>query len=87
MANSLFNMMQNQSQVNQQSNQNNMFGTIMNSGNPVQMAMSMLQQQNPNAYNMINQMMRSGMTPQQAMSQLGITPQAINNIQSKFQGR
>ncbi len=63
---------------------NNMIGNIMNSMNPMRMAMSMLQRQNPQMFKQIENMMVSGMNPQQAMQQLGIDQQQMQNMVSNF---
>lgn len=63
---------------------NNMIGNIMNSMNPISMAMSMLQRQNPQMFKQIENMMVSGMNPQQAMQQLGIDQQQMQNMVSNF---
>ena len=63
---------------------NNMIGNIMNSMNPMSMAMSMLQRQNPQMFKQIENMMVSGMNPQQAMQQLGIDQQQMQNMVSNF---
>lgn len=63
---------------------NSMIGNIMNSMNPMSMAMSMLQRQNPQMFKQIENMMVSGMNPQQAMQQLGIDQQQMQNMVSNF---
>lgn len=63
---------------------NSMIGNIMNSMNPMSMAMSMLQRQNPQIFKQIENMMVSGMNPQQAMQQLGIDQQQMQNMVSNF---
>lgn len=67
----------------QQSNTNpamSMIQNLMQSNNPQQTAMQMLQQQNPEKFKMIQAMMSQGMNPQMAMQQLGISQQQINMI-------
>ena len=64
--------------------ENSMIGNIMNSMNPMSMAMSMLQRQNPQMFKQIENMMVSGMNPQQAMQQLGIDQQQMQNMVSNF---
>lgn len=63
---------------------NNMLQNVLNSGNPMNLAMSMLKQQNPRMYQQINAMMNSGMNPQEAMKQLGIDSNQFNNMISNF---
>lgn len=63
---------------------NNMIENIMNSMNPMSIAMSMLQRQNPQMFKRIENMMVSGMNPQQAMQQLGIDQQQMQNMVSNF---
>lgn len=63
---------------------NNLFGSIMNNSNPMSMAMSMLQKQNPQMFKRIENMMVSGMNPQQAMKQLGIDSNQLMNMVSNF---
>ncbi len=63
---------------------NNLFGSIMNNSNPMSMAMSMLQKQNPQMFKQIESMMLSGMNPQQAMKQLGIDSNQLMNMVSNF---
>lgn len=63
---------------------NSMIGNIMNSMNPMSMAMSMLQQRNPQMFKQIESMMLSGMNPQQAMQQLGIDSQQMQNMVTNF---
>lgn len=63
---------------------NNMIGNIMNSMNPMQMALGMLQQRNPQLYRQINTMMQMGVNPNQAMQQLGINPQQLQSMVSNF---
>ena len=62
----------------------NKLQNVLNSGNPMDMAMSMLKQQNPQMFQHINSMMNSGMNPQQAMKQLGIDSQQFQNMISNF---
>ena len=61
-----------------------MIGSIMNSMNPMQMALSMLQQRNPQMFKQVESMMLNGVNPQQAMQQLGIDPQKMQNMVSNF---
>jgi hypothetical protein len=61
-----------------------MIGSIMNSMNPMQMALSMLQQRNPQMFKQVENMMLNGVNPQQAMQQLGIDPQKMQNMVSNF---
>lgn len=63
---------------------NSMIGSIMNSMNPMQMALSMLQQRNPQMFKQVESMMLNGVNPQQAMQQLGIDPQKMQNMVSNF---
>lgn len=63
---------------------NNELQNVLNSGNPMNLAMSMLKQQNPKMYQKINAMMNSGMNPQEAMKQLGIDSNQFNNMVSNF---
>ena len=63
---------------------NNMLQNVLNSANPMNMAMSMLQQKNPQMYRQISGMMNSGMNPQQAIQQLGINPSQIQRMVSNF---
>lgn len=63
---------------------NNQLQNVLNSGNPMNMALSMLKQKNPQMYQQINSMMNSGMNPQQAMKQLGIDANQFQNMVSNF---
>lgn len=62
-------------------NLGNMFSSVMNTS-PQQMAMSMLQKQNPQGYQMLQQMMQSGKNPQDILNQLtaNMNPQQIAQI-------
>lgn len=60
----------------------NMMQSIIQSKNPQQLAMQMLQQQCPDKFKMVQSMMSQGMNPQMAMQQLGISQQQIDAIKS-----
>lgn len=63
---------------------NNLLQNVVNSNNPMSMAMSLLQQRNPQMFNQIENMMSSGITPQQAMQRLGIDANQFNQMVSNF---
>lgn len=63
---------------------NNLLQNVVNSNNPMSMAMSLLQQRNPQMFNQIENMMSSGITPQQAMQRLGIDTNQFNQMVSNF---
>lgn len=63
---------------------NNLLQNVVNSNNPMSIAMSLLQQRNPQMFNQIENMMSSGITPQQAMQRLGIDTNQFNQMVSNF---
>ena len=63
---------------------NNLLQNVVNSNNPMSIAMSLLQQRNPQMFNQIENMMSSGITPQQAMQRLGIDANQFNQMVSNF---
>lgn len=63
---------------------NNLLQNVVNSNNPMSMAMSLLQQRNPQMFSQIENMMSSGITPQQAMQRLGIDANQFNQMVSNF---
>lgn len=63
---------------------NNLLQNVVNSNNPMSIAMSLLQQKNPQMFNQIENMMSSGITPQQAMQRLGIDANQFNQMVSNF---
>lgn len=56
----------------------------MQSRNPQQMALQLLQQQNPQMFGQISQMMNSGVSPNQAMRTLGIDESQLNAMRNQF---
>lgn len=65
---------------------NPLLGMLSSGGNPQQMLMNMLKQNNPQAYQQIEHMMKSGMNPQQAMQQMGISQDQIAQVKNQAQG-
>lgn len=63
---------------------NNLLQNVVNSNNPMSIAMSLLQQRNPQMFSQIENMMSSGITPQQAMQRLGIDANQFNQMVSNF---
>lgn len=71
MSNPLFSMMKGMNNMSPFGN--NPVSMLMNGGNPQQILMSMLQQQNPQAYQQVQEMMRVGKNPKDVIKQLTST--------------
>lgn len=72
--------------MNMIGNNNPLMSMLSGGGNPQQILMNMLKQNNPQAFQQIEQMMNSGMNPEQAMQQMGISQEQIAQVKNQAQG-